>query len=167
MKRHKVVLVAGVTAWLALACLHASAQDLNPAIHYKTQSPADARFELLQSALVARLTLLVDKNSGDVFQIVTTPNNNLAWEKIYRIKSNNDHLDETQVNFEVFVSGIAARYTYLLNVHTGQTWVLSEDKKQGLFWSPIWDPAHLAIQLNRSQGNGFDSTLPGRKEDRQ
>jgi hypothetical protein len=101
--------------------------------------------------LVARLTLLVDKNSGDVFQIVRTKNNELPWEKIYRIKSKNEHLDERQVNFQVFASGIAARYTYLLNIHTGQTWILAEDKDKGLFWDAIWDPLHLPIAASPSQ----------------
>jgi hypothetical protein len=121
----RLILLAGIAANFFIGP-DANAQDLNSAIHYSTLTPPDARFELLQSALVARLTLLVDKNSGDVFQIVRTRNNEFAWEKIYRVKSK-----------------IAAKHTYLLNIHTGQTWLLTEDKKEGLFWVPIWDPMHV------------------------
>lgn len=151
--QRKLILLTGLAGCFAFDCANLSAQDLNPAIHYRTESPGDARFELLQSPLVARLTLLVDKNSGDVFQIVRTKTDEFAWEKIDRIKSKDENLDETQVNFQVFASGIAAKYTYLLNIRTGQTWTLTEAKSKSLFWDPI--PSALATTPNNQ--------WPGRK----
>ena len=145
MSLKRLIVLAGVAVSFSLTAPDASAQDLNSAIHYASRSPADARFELLQSALVARLTLLVDKYSGDVFELVKTKNDEFSWEKIFRIKSETDAVDGTHVNFQVFTSGLAAKYTYLLNIHTGQTWVLTNDKdKEILFWDPIWDPMHVS-----------------------
>jgi hypothetical protein len=130
-----LIALAGLTAFLALPVPRANTQDLSPTIHYKSQSPPEAQFELLQSALVARLTLLVDKYSGDVFQLVAGQNGGVLWQKIPRMKLMEEQTGEMRVNFQVFTSGIAARDTFLLNIHTGRVWQLVEDFNKHLYWT--------------------------------
>jgi hypothetical protein len=129
---------------LAGGARYAVGQDLNPAIHYATQSPPDARYELLQSALVVRITLLVDRYSGDVYASVRSNSDGLLWERIPRKKAQNEKIDASRVNFQVFTSGLAVKYTYLLNVQTGQSWILVNNKNG----YPVWEPMPELVPAN-------------------
>ena len=41
-----------------------------------------------------------------------------------------------KVNFQLFMSGLGIRYTFLLHIHSGRTWQLTEDKETSkLSWS--------------------------------
>lgn len=43
-----------------------------------------------------------------------------------------------KVNFQIFMSGLGIRYTFLLHIHSGRTWQLTEDVASNkLFWSSI------------------------------
>lgn len=105
--------------------------------HQKTQTPADVRFELVQSALAAKITLKLDKFTGQVFQIVQTKGDDLVWEKIPRLPHKQDVSTPGRVNYQVFTSGLAVKFTFLMNVSTGATWQLLESKEQVLVWEPV------------------------------
>ena len=43
-----------------------------------------------------------------------------------------------KVNFQLFLSGLGIRYTFLLHIHSGRTWQLAEDvETDKLFWSAL------------------------------
>lgn len=109
--------------------------------HEKTNVPAESRFEIVQSSLAAKITLKVDKYLGVVYQLVEDNAGEWSWSRILKLPhplDKNPSVDK--VNYQVFTSGKAAKFTFLLNVNTGATWTLSEDTKEKrilIFWSPV------------------------------
>jgi hypothetical protein len=41
------------------------------------------------------------------------------------------------MGFQIFISGVAARFAYLLDTQTGQTWVFVDDGQGVRAWEPI------------------------------
>lgn len=104
--------------------------------HEKTLVPSSARFEIIQSHIAARNTFRIDKYSGQVDQVVKTREGDLAWQEIKRVSHPQDIIEVQKVNYQIFTSGIAARFTFLTNVNTGVTWQLSQDPEtEVLFWA--------------------------------
>ncbi len=47
-------------------------------------------------------------------------------------------LTPDKVNFQIFISGLGIRYTFLLHIHTGKTWQLTKDTETDkLLWSSM------------------------------
>ena len=69
-----------------------------------------------------------------------TKDDGTAWESMMVIALPKVPLDP-KVRYQIFTSGLAARHTFLLNVETGQSWVLTtfKDDKSGDVsgWSPF------------------------------
>jgi hypothetical protein len=144
-------LVAVSLAWLALSVAlpgTASAQgaaqpatqasQMDAPQHERTAPIVDARFELVQSSVAARLTLRFDRISGIASQLMIRPDSSFAWQPIFRLP----HVEpDTRVsgrpNYQLFTSGLGMTYTFMLNVHTGATWQLKEDPARGWFWDAI------------------------------
>jgi hypothetical protein len=82
----------------------------------------------------------LDRQTGIVYQIVTTKDNDLTWEKM-------DVLGlpvaaAGGVHYELFLSGLAARFMFLMNLDTGKTWQLQSStdpttKEATHSWIPI------------------------------
>jgi hypothetical protein len=106
--------------------------------HERTLAPADARFEFVQSALGARFSFRVDKVTGRVDQIVMRSDSTLTWQRVPRLEHPaGDTQVPGHVNYQMFMSGIGNRYTYLLNLNNGATWQLVITKDELLAWEPI------------------------------
>ena len=106
--------------------------------HERTAAPADARFEFVQSTLAARSSFRVDKIAGHVDQIVMREDSTITWQRISRREHPaGDTQMPGRVNYQLFMSGIANRHTYLLNVNNGATWQLVMTKDEVLVWDPI------------------------------
>ena len=116
----------------------AAAQSGERPVNERTTPAPDGRFEILQSALAARITLRVDRFTGITDQLVERPDSALSWRPMLRLS----HRDpDTRVvgraNYQVFTSGIEAKLTFMININSGATWQLKEDPKEGWFWDPI------------------------------
>jgi mannitol-1-phosphate/altronate dehydrogenase len=105
-------------------------------ISLKSNSP---RFQIVQSNIAAKGTFKLDTYEGKVYQLVVDYNNNESWQLLKRIgNSINDNQVDGQRNYEIFLSTIAMRYTYLINLNTGATWQLVEDPNtEEYFFSSI------------------------------
>lgn len=115
----------------------AAAQEARPG-HQKTSVPLDARFEILQSELVARITLRLDKYSRAVSQMIEAKDSDrYFWQEFPRRAHALDKRVDGRVNYQLFTSALAARFTYLMNVNTGATWQLIETQDEDLVWTPI------------------------------
>ena len=134
--------LARATRWVGLLSIvmPAAARGQSTLVqkHETTAAPAEARFEIVQSSFIAKMTLRLDRFTGNVDQLVSRADSTIGWEPIQR----RTHRDaDTRVagraNYQIFTSGIAARYTFLINVTTGATWQLVEDPAAGWFWTPI------------------------------
>lgn len=119
--------LASTTSW---------AEDATPN-HQKTSAPPEARFEFLQSPLAARGTYKLDKYTGAVYQIVQTKDGHTVWREMLKLSHPLDKRNEGRVNYQLFTSGLAMKFTFLMNVNTGATWQLVETPQKDLVWSPI------------------------------
>lgn len=116
------------------------AQDEFTPANVKTSAPATSRYEIVQSPLAVKWTFRLDKYCGQISQLVKTKDDDVAWESMIVVGLPKCPTD-SRVRFQLFSSGLAARHTYMLNLETGQSWVLStvKDKKQGdvMGWLPF------------------------------
>jgi len=98
----------------------ASGQDAKPA-HQQTTPPPNARFEIVQSALGARWTFLLDRFSGRVSQYVSTADNDVTWEEM-EVIGRPAIQTAAKPRFQIFTSALGARFIFLLDTETGSTW---------------------------------------------
>jgi hypothetical protein len=106
--------------------------------HEETTPPVEARYEIIQSSFIAKMTLRLDRFNGVVDQLVSRVDSTIGWQTIpRRPHPYQDTRILGRANYQIFTSGIAARYTFLINVTTGATWELVEDPDSGWFWTPI------------------------------
>jgi hypothetical protein len=124
------------TCMLAVASSPLWAQGEN-ATSLSSTVPDSARFEVVQSPLLAKLTFRLDRFTGDTWQFVSTKDKSYAWERIKRIAVQNDTKVPGKVNYQIFLSGIRAQITILMNTTTGTSWYIAEDPKGGNVWSPM------------------------------
>jgi len=86
-------------------------------------------------------TYLLDRYSGNSWQLVQSTKR-YVWQRIPKEPHDEDIVPKEWVGaaYQISVSGLAAKGTYMINVITGATWVLFEDPKEGIFWCPIPEP---------------------------
>jgi hypothetical protein len=119
----------------------AMGQSGNSDVHQSTTAPTDARFEVVQSEIAAKWTFLLDRFTGHVWQLVVTANNGNAWESV-RIIGLPTIAAPSAPRFQIFESGIAAKFQFLLDTVSGKTWTLITQKNRdgssdGLIWEPF------------------------------
>ena len=131
MTRH-INLVLG----LCLTPVLAFAQDANPS-SLSTTIPSYARYEIVQSPLLAKLTIRLDRTTGRTWEFVTTGKGGFAWQLIPRVGASGQKIVLGKVNYQLFASGIMAKVTILMNTNTGESWYIAEDPKVGEFWAPM------------------------------
>lgn len=124
-----------LTFLLAVAAFSATAQS-----KYNNQtattSPASGRYEIITSSIALRETYLLDKETGDTWQLVSGYNG-YVWEQIPRQEHPHDIVPERYHDYvyQITLSGIAVKGSYLINTLTGATWILDEDSDTGrVFW---------------------------------
>ena len=102
--------------------------------HRQTAPPPNARFEIIQSAIVARLTFRLDKFTGNVAQLVSTDDNGLTWEPM-SVLGLPAITSPSRPRFQIFTSGIAARFGFLID--TGKTWQVVAGGDDVTVWQPL------------------------------
>jgi hypothetical protein len=125
-------------------CVAAAGQEYPAPSHQLTSSNPSARYEIVQSPLAARWTFRLDRFTGKVWQNVKTADGGSAWEEMLVIG-----LPwvppMSPPKYQLFSSGIAARFTFLINTDTGKTWELATSKKRNkdgteydqIVWQPL------------------------------
>ena len=106
-----------------------------------TMPPLSAKYELIQNSRAMRETYLLNRNTGQSWELVKSEQRYI-WQKIPKEQHKSDF---TPVGwsgpvYQVSVSGLAAKGTYMINVITGATWVLFEDSQDGIFWGTVPAP---------------------------
>jgi hypothetical protein len=134
--------------------------------HQSTGVPSSSRYEIVQSSLVVRFTFRVDRYLGAVDQLVMTEDSALTWQPMVRHRHpNGEPRRASQVNYQLFLSGIAVRHTYLMNLNNGATWQLVMAADSELVWSPLIEQAYShALQPHTLQPplnapGAFDSII--------
>ena len=108
-----------------------------------TTFPQNGKYEIITSSLAFRYTFLLNRETGDTWQLVTTRSGGSAWEKIYRNRNSDDKVPDGYKGavYQITMSGMAAKGMWLTNTLTGATWTLYSDSDTGeLFWGVIGSP---------------------------
>ncbi len=100
-----------------------------------TAPPSAAIYELIQTSRAMKETYLLDRYTGDSWQLVQSTER-YVWQRIPREAHVKNFIPKNWLGpvYQVSVSGLAAKGTYMVNVATGATWVLFEDPNSGIFW---------------------------------
>ena len=120
--------LAATTVLLLLLCGSGLAQQTSD-IHQHTTPPAGARFEIVQPELAAKWTFRLDRFTGNVAQLVKTEDEDNTWEEM-TVRNLPPVKAPLHPKFQLFTSGVAAKYTFLIDTETGKTWVLLTGKKK-------------------------------------
>ncbi len=112
-------------------------------------SQTGGRYEIIQSPIARKYTLKLDKYSGNVWQYVNGLDGKPTWQSIPRAMnvfgtlvpySITDEDLPNEVRYQIFMSGTMLRDLFLLNIETGQTWVLTNSSDDVLFFDEIKEP---------------------------
>lgn len=124
----RIVLLFAISASLSLCAQNKESES--------TSAP-EGRYEIVQSPILRSCTFKLDKYTGDIWQLVKAEDGSSVWQKMERISAFPDTKNVNQINYQLFMGSSVAADTYLINVNTGTTWVLVEDKKKFRFWEPM------------------------------
>jgi hypothetical protein len=120
----KQKLLLGLIVICILSPAFAEGQELLTSPHTSsTISPAD-RFQIIQSQLVSRWTFRLDRVCGNVSQLVGTKDGGTAWEPMPIELLPECQLDG-KTRYQLFLSSLAAKYSFLMNTNSGMSWVLT------------------------------------------
>ena len=129
MKR--IVLVVAILFLLPYAV---NGQEQQP-VQASTSAPAsDARYEIVQTAVAPKVTLKLDRITGNVERLITGKSGNLRWEKM-RVLPHPKAVNLAKPHYRIFVSSQADQPTLLLDTETGATWQLVTASNS--VWQPI------------------------------
>jgi hypothetical protein len=104
--------------------------------------PDPVRFEVVQSTLAAKWTFRLDRFTGRVSQLVRTRDGNNAWQEMRIVGLPATDASLAQVRFGLFVSTIAAKFTFLTDLVSGESWTLTGSADENndvtdLYWVPF------------------------------
>lgn len=127
--------------WLVFAT-RAEGQS-EPRASNTTQPVTNGRYEIVESSAGPRNTFLLDRYDGDIWQLVVTPNEQVAWQKMEVIGKVVEN--DTTPRFQIFLTQHGVRNSFLIDTMTGDTWVLvrgertdsSGKKAEYLLWQPF------------------------------
>jgi hypothetical protein len=130
---------------LVLAVLSATicfAQSEPTPIHVQSTTPANSRFEIVQSTIAANLTFRLDKRTGQISQLVHGSTEDLVWQPMLVIGLAQTRDPSNEGHYQIFLSGITNRFVFLIDTDSGRTWQLQSTKdsktnEEELDWIPI------------------------------
>jgi hypothetical protein len=93
----------------------------------------------MQSEIAAKWTFRLDRFAGRISQLVKTKEGDSAWEEI-EVVGLAPISQTSRPRFQLFTSGIAARFTFLIDTDTGKTWQLVTAKAGTEQESYSWQP---------------------------
>jgi hypothetical protein len=127
--------------FLCLLLFGFAAHGQETPIHNQTVAPALARYEIAQAQTAAKWTFRLDRFTGQVSQLVRARSGGTAWEGMRVIGILAESTNPARPHFQLFLSGLAAKHTFLIDVDSGRTWALTtltDDK--GKVIETVWKP---------------------------
>jgi len=110
-------------------------------IHNQTSPPPNAKFEIVQAQTAAKWAFRLNRFTGQVSQLVKTSKGNQSWENM-RVIDAPKVSTNSYPHFQIFLSGLAAKYSFLIDTDSGKTWVLATltddaSKETEFGWEPF------------------------------
>lgn len=126
LPRHLILVITTVTVPTV-----AVAQE-----HTGSSAIADAKFQIVQSPTAARLTIRLNRFTGETDQLVRRPQNQtLHWQRI-GFAGQTPYRD-AKPRYVLFISALAARFTFLIDTVSGVTWQLVTGEDDEYLWEQI------------------------------
>lgn len=120
------------------------AQEITASPSQQTTAPTTAQYEIVQSALTVADTFKLDRYVGAVQELVESPDKQLHWQPmvVEGIESDLKLGDTSGLpppnprfgRFQIFLSGITVKDSFLIDTRTGMTWILVVDDKGEKSW---------------------------------
>jgi hypothetical protein len=130
-------------SFIVVLAMPAFGQDQPNNIHQATTTPSGARYEILQSELAAKWTFRLDRFTGRISQLVRTKDDDNTWEDM-EVINRPEIASPNHARFQLFSSGIASRYTLMIDNETGDTWQIISMKRTTRSGSQeevsVWQP---------------------------
>lgn len=127
--KHQMILSAFLLFITTIASTsHAAEAHLNKKRELAPSTRLESgRFGIYQSKVGLRLTFMLDKKLGQVWNLVSTADNHDAWE-LMKVQDPAvvEDSEEDNFRFEISLSEIGARATFLLDTKRGASWQLTE-----------------------------------------
>lgn len=113
------------TALLLVLPYSLKAQNLQPIERQVSTPPSDARFEIFQSPVADKWTLMLDRVTGNVQRLLPGKSGNLVWERM-KVLPHPKAVNSSKPHFQIFVSTTPGlgEVTLLLDTESGATWQL-------------------------------------------
>ena len=123
------------------AILRAQLPVLPGGVHHETAAPESARYEIIQAQTAVKWTFRLDRFTGQVAILVTNKEGSYVWQNNQMVGLPDLHAN-TKPRFQIFLSGLSARFSFLLDTDTGKSWTLvtlTDDagKEAGFAWKPF------------------------------
>ena len=109
--------------------------------HHETASAEGARYEIIQAQTAAKWTFRLDRFTGQVWILVSNSDGTYAWQ-VTKVIDPPDAKSSTKPRFQLFLSGIAAKFSFLIDMDGGKTWFLftatdNAGKEVDYNWKPF------------------------------
>ena len=111
----------------------ALAQDMG---QVSTGTGASERFQIIQSPLAAKWTFRLDRYCGRIAQLVVDKNDEYHWEDM-PVSPRPSCGKEARSHFQIFSSGLSAKFTFMSDTSTGTTWQLVHDISDTNMWQAL------------------------------
>jgi hypothetical protein len=128
--------------YLLLALLLATflARGQESPINNQTVPPPNAKFEIIQAQTAVKWTFRLDRLTGEVWQLVKTKTGGNAWESMRGVDAH--QTASAHPHFQIFLSGLAAKCSFLIDTDSGNTWTLTtladdSGKEVDNVWKPF------------------------------
>lgn len=124
----------------------------------RTAAPPNGRYEIVESPVLHRLTFLLDRYEGFVWQLAVNKKDEELWESMHVASpafSSTSLTRPHEPRFQIFMSGRLARSTYLLDCSTGRVWQYATEKDSEIgLWQPMDKPATENTTPEQAQPSG-------------
>ena len=114
----------------SLATSANAAENQSPAS--TTAGPGD-RYEIVQSEIAVKNTFRVDRFCGNVAELVADDQGLNHWQSM-AVEAKPAFVADGRPHYQLFTSGLAIKFSFLMNTATGMTWLLVVDDKGVRLW---------------------------------
>ncbi len=110
-------------------------------VHHETTAPETAHFQIIEAQTAVKWTFRVDRFTGQVAILVQDKDGNYVWQNNKMLGLPDLHAN-TKPRFQMFLSGLSAKFSFLLDTETGKTWALTtltdkDGKEADYAWKPF------------------------------
>ena len=129
---------------LSLACCSATARAQIPnipqGVHHETTTPENARYQIVQAQTAVKWTFRLDRCTGQIGILVQNGDGAYVWQNT-KVLNPPDTQGVGKPRFQIFLSGLSAKFSFLLDTETGKSWSLvTVTDKAGKETDYVWQP---------------------------